>query len=111
MAISWQAIGIGVSILVFFGGILVAVIQGLLKANQSHVDRRFSSLEKSMESRMDTILTVQNELKDFKVRVAQEYVHREDFVRVEGAREVKLDRINEKINELTALLHERRTAS
>lgn len=109
--VNWQALGVLVTLLTFFGGILVAVIQGLLKSNQAHVDNRFSSLETAMKERLDSIVEVHNELKDFKVRVASEYVHREDFVRVEGAREVKLDRINEKINELTALLHERRTAS
>lgn len=93
--------------LTFFGGVLVTVIKLLLSQYQRHLDARFAGLE----ARLDGIGIVSTELKDFKVHVAQHYVHRDDFVRVEGAREVKLDRINEKINELATLLHDRRLPS
>jgi len=102
MEINWTAASVLVAILVFGGGILTAVIGALLKANLAHIDRRFVSLERDIERRMGAIHALETELSEFRVHVAQAYVHREDFVRVEGAREVKLDRIWDKINELSA---------
>lgn len=106
---NWQAIAVLVTLLLAFGGGLIAVIKWLLsellRENQRHIDQRFSALEAQIEEKMLRIREVENALSDFKIEVARQYVHREDWIRVEGGRDITIRSIHEKLDQLREALN------
>jgi hypothetical protein len=110
----WPLLGALVALFTFFGGIIVMVIAGLLRRDREHSDRRFGVIEQALQQRDGDVASVRDGLAEFKLKVAETYVHREDFVRVEGARSVILSNVKEEVGEvktglvaLTTLVHER----
>lgn len=114
----WPLLASFTAILVFFGGILVTVISGLLKSNQRHSDRRFEAIEKALDSKAGEMSNLRAALAEHKLHVSEKYVHRDDYVRLEGSKAVLLSNLKEEVgtvkSELTrvsTLLHERLPAT
>lgn len=106
--LSWQAAGVFATVMVFFAGILIGAIRLLLVQYQTQLDKRFGSLEKQLDSRMSKIDAVRDELKDYKVEASQRFVDREDWIRVEGGRDITLRKIHEQISQLAIAINARK---
>lgn len=103
--VSWEAVGVFVTIMMFFGGILVAIIKALLAQYQKHLDERFKSLEEATRERNDRVTALQKELLEFKAYAEREYVHHEYWVRMEGGQTIMLRNMQDQIHELKVFLH------
>lgn len=128
--LSWEVIGILSTINVAIMGVMVGAIRLLLKQYQKDQDGRFGAvrsditgvsakidgiegklssriddnehdIEKVRSAMQDRVQAVKDELKDYKTQVAETVVHRRDWVRVEGSRDVTLRKIFERLEELT----------
>ncbi|MCA0268770.1 MAG: hypothetical protein LCH53_06080 [Bacteroidetes bacterium] len=100
----WPLVAAMTTLFVFFGGVLVTVIHSLLKSNQKHADRRFESIEKALESKASAVASLRAEIAEHKLYVSENYVHREDFVRVEGAKAVLLSNLKEEVGSMQSNL-------
>jgi len=100
----WPLVAAMTTLFVFFGGVLVTVIRSLLQSNQKHSDRRFESIEKTLESKASAVASLRAEIAEHKLYVSENYVHREDFVRVEGAKAVLLSNLKEEVGSMQSNL-------
>ncbi len=114
----WPLFGALATLFACFSGILVTVISGLLKSNQRHADRRFESIEKALDAKSNAVASLQTALAEHKLHVSENYVHREDYVRLEGSKSVLLSNLKEAVGtvnadiaRLTTLVNERLPAS
>ena len=107
-------IGLVLTILGMLGG----GAYGLIRMTGDYLDRRFARLEASIDGHGEArtsmraelyaeIRRLEVELHDYKYHVSENYVHREDYVRVEASRDIKLERLSAKIDELTTLIFDR----
>lgn len=67
------------------------------KAAQTHMDTRFSSLESAMAKGNDEAIRIERELMQLKADLPNNYVRRDDFIRVQSVIETKIDGLAMKI--------------
>lgn len=107
---NYAAIGIVVTLLLAWSGLLIGIIKWLLSRNQAHIDKSFTSMEarfitlsetngKEREKERDELQRVERELLDLKAELPVLYVRREDSIRQEVVINSKLDALAAKLDD------------
>lgn len=76
----------------------------MLSGYEKHVDRRFGTIEKMLESESGEAQKVRLELQDYKLYVSQHYVDRDQWVRVEAGRDITLRQMNKELRTISTEL-------
>lgn len=107
LVITWQAVAIFVTLGLAFTGLLLRAIKDLLDktlaAWREAIDQRFAVLETEIKH----VHRLERELLEFKARLPEQYVQREDWVRFVFKTDAKLDDLRSHIDKLIGGLRER----
>lgn len=93
-------LGIIITIMLAWSGLLVGAVKWLLDRYQAHLDKRFESLERASDGEHKEWQRVERELLDLKAELPVLYVRREDSIRQEVVINSKLDALAEKLDSL-----------
>lgn len=93
-----QLVGIVITVILAWSGLLIGIIKWLLDRYQSHIDRRFTALETANAAEVREWQRIERELLELKADLPTEYVRREDNIRQEVVINAKLDALAEKID-------------
>lgn len=102
---SWEMVGLLMSVAMAWSGLLVAAVKWLLDRNQAHIDRRFQALEDAHKTEAAQWHRVERDLLKLRGDLPNEYVRREDWIRFGGTVEAKLDGLANKIDSVKDRLH------
>lgn len=94
-----QFLGITITVILAWSGLLIGIIKWLLDRYQSHIDRRFTALERANEVEVREWQRIERELLELKVDLPMHYVRREDNIRQEVTINAKLDALARKFDE------------
>jgi len=76
----------------------------MLKSYEKHVDSRFGTIERMLKAESGEAQRVRMELQDYKLHVAEHYVDRDQWVRIEAGRDITLRQMNKELREIAAEL-------
>lgn len=93
-----QVIGISITVILAWSGLLIGIIKWLLDRYQSHIDRRFTALEEANKAEVREWQRIERELLELKADLPMKYVRREDNIRQEVTINAKLDALARKID-------------
>jgi hypothetical protein len=101
---SWEAIAAIVGIVSAANAIVVGPALGVLKwfleksleSRAEAIDAEFARLE----DRIENVGSLREQVMTLREKVTREYVHREDWVRIEGGRDVSMRHLREDVTEL-----------
>lgn len=118
----WSFMGTLATVMVFFAGIVVGALRWMYARMQQEQERRidaqFGALQEAIAAREEDtaanalaiadlredhaqeIATVKDRVADLKSHVAEQYIHRRDWVRMEGSRDVAIRHIREDLKRL-----------
>lgn len=88
-----ELIGMGISLLGVFTGIVTALVKLLLSQVEKRLGERFADVEKDI----DRLSSLERDLLQFKGELPLHYVRREDYVRNQSVIEAKLDALYSKL--------------
>lgn len=93
-----KLLGIILTVMLAWSGFLVGAVKWLLDRYQSHLDKRFESLERSNDAEHKEWQRIERELLELKATLPVDYVMRDDSIRQEVVINSKLDALAEKID-------------
>lgn len=93
-----QLAGVVITVIFAWSGLLIGIIKWLLDRYQTHIDKRFSGLEKANEAEVREWQRIERDLMELRAELPLEYVRREDSIRQEVVINAKLDALAEKID-------------
>jgi len=99
--ISWQAVGIVLSIVVAWSTLLLGVIKWLLNGHFRGIKERFDSFSETLTGQATEIHRIDRDVLMLRTEMHAEFVRREDAIRQEVVINAKLDALASKIENLT----------
>jgi len=111
-SISLEMIAVTLTIVTLYAAVVLLAVRWMLNSTQKHSDEKFKTLFKTLheasESRIKSETEFTNELKKlevdiykFRSELPQQYVMREDFIRVYNVTDHKLDATNLKLSSIS----------
>lgn len=91
-------------ILAFIAGAFAGLLRMMLNAYSKHVDERFTTIQQMLAAEAGEAGRVRNELQDFKLYVAERYVDRDQWVRIEAGRDITLRQMNKELKDISTEL-------
>ena len=105
--INWSAVGILVSLLVGWSGLLLGAIKYLLAREIGHMDDRTQHIELALETNQEkhaqnerAHADLERQILRLEGQLPNEYVRREDWIRLSGSIDAKLDAIHKRLDEV-----------
>lgn len=95
--ITWQQAAIYVSVAMFVFGVLFQTIGYFARQIIISVHRRFDEMVTRMDAEALRVSGIERELLDLRARLPEQYVRREDWVRVQAVTDARYDAINARL--------------
>lgn len=83
-----------------------AVVSGQLAAERKFFQKQFDQLETNNSNNYDELKRIDEDLKNLRIRLPEEYVRREDWIRFGSVIDAKQDALGEKVGNLALRLEQ-----
>lgn len=99
--ISWQAVGVAVTLFIAWSGLLLGVIKWLLNAHFKSIKESFDLFSETLAGQATEIHRIDKDVLMLRTEMHAEFVRREDAIRQEVVINAKLDSLAAKLENLT----------